>query len=186
MKVCGKCGIYKPFTKFYKDKTKSDGHRSYCKECGKKYSISWNKTNSSKRRRITAKYRNSHTKYLKESYRKWEIENPDKVRAKVERRRALLNCVEINDFTGEQWSQMKEQYSYTCVYCRGFFGDKITMDHVVPLSKGGNHTQSNIVPACHSCNASKGNKSLEDWPGNSKSRVLRDYYDPKKFLTEKI
>jgi len=31
------------------------------------------------------------------------------------------------------------------------------MDHVIPLSKGGKHLPSNVVPACASCNSSKGN-----------------------------
>ncbi len=37
------------------------------------------------------------------------------------------------------------------------------MDHVVPLSKGGANAAHNSVPACTSCNTSKGNKDLRDW-----------------------
>jgi 5-methylcytosine-specific restriction endonuclease McrA len=41
-----------------------------------------------------------------------------------------------------------------CFYCKR--KRPLTMDHVVPLSRGGAHAAYNIVAACHSCNASKG------------------------------
>lgn len=34
-KRCMKCRIDKPFTSFFKNKTKADGHQDYCKECKK-------------------------------------------------------------------------------------------------------------------------------------------------------
>ena len=34
-----------------------------------------------------------------------------------------------------------------------------TMDHVIPLSKGGDHTMENVVIACNSCNARKSDKT---------------------------
>ncbi|MCK4464389.1 MAG: HNH endonuclease [Bacteroidales bacterium] len=33
-----------------------------------------------------------------------------------------------------------------------------TKDHVIPISKGGDNTKENIVPACQSCNSKKFNK----------------------------
>lgn len=43
-----------------------------------------------------------------------------------------------------------------CHYCnRKFKADQITMDHVIPLARGGTSTPGNIVPACKSCNQSK-------------------------------
>ena len=48
--------------------------------------------------------------------------------------------------------------NYTCQYC----GDNLTVnqctiDHVVPISKGGKTTWHNVVTACYPCNNSKGN-----------------------------
>jgi len=34
-------------------------------------------------------------------------------------------------------------------------GNNLTMDHLVPLARGGKSTRGNIVPACQSCNQSK-------------------------------
>jgi 5-methylcytosine-specific restriction endonuclease McrA len=43
-----------------------------------------------------------------------------------------------------------------CYYCKREVGrDQLTMDHVVPLSRGGKSTKGNIVPACKECNTKK-------------------------------
>ena len=40
-----------------------------------------------------------------------------------------------------------------CHYCGGKFPpSELTMDHIVPLSRGGHSTKGNIVPCCKACN----------------------------------
>lgn len=47
---------------------------------------------------------------------------------------------------------------FTCQYCEKQFPQSIlTMDHVLPLSKGGKTVWDNIVTACNPCNGKKGN-----------------------------
>jgi 5-methylcytosine-specific restriction endonuclease McrA len=50
--------------------------------------------------------------------------------------------------------------NFECQYC----GTKreLTLDHVVPSSRGGIHTWTNLVTACKRCNAKKGDFSLEE------------------------
>ncbi len=48
---------------------------------------------------------------------------------------------------------------YQCVYCGS--PKQLTIDHVVPKSKGGKSTWTNLVTACHRCNVKKGDKFLE-------------------------
>ena len=48
--------------------------------------------------------------------------------------------------------------NYTCQYCTKELSPKqCTIDHVVPVSKGGKTTWHNVVTACYECNNSKGN-----------------------------
>lgn len=49
---------------------------------------------------------------------------------------------------------------YTCQYC----GDrnKISLDHVLPLSRGGKDTWENLVTACFPCNNKKGNRTPDE------------------------
>ena len=74
---------------------------------------------------------------------------------KSRRRRAQKYGASLNDFTHGQWVAMQEHYDHRCVYCGKRRKGKLTQDHITPLSKGGNHTLSNIVPACRSCNSTK-------------------------------
>ena len=40
-----------------------------------------------------------------------------------------------------------------CHYCQGKFPPKeLTMDHIVPIARGGSSTQGNVVPSCRACN----------------------------------
>ena len=50
---------------------------------------------------------------------------------------------------------------YTCQYChKEFHAAHLTMDHVIPISRGGETTWENVVTACKKCNNKKGNKML--------------------------
>jgi len=50
---------------------------------------------------------------------------------------------------------------YACQYC-GKHAHDLTIDHVVPKSKGGAHAWDNLVSACKTCNHRKGGKSLPE------------------------
>ena len=65
-------------------------------------------------------------------------------------------------FTVEEFRQKCEEYDYKCAYC-GIEDADLTIDHVIPLSRGGTDYISNIVPACLSCNSRKKDKNLEDF-----------------------
>jgi 5-methylcytosine-specific restriction endonuclease McrA len=49
---------------------------------------------------------------------------------------------------------------YTCQYC-GTRARNLTLDHVIPRSKGGKHTWDNLVSACGPCNHAKGRRTVE-------------------------
>jgi len=50
---------------------------------------------------------------------------------------------------------------YTCQYCSTQIPrNSLTIDHVIPISKGGRTTWTNCVAACNPCNSRKGNKTF--------------------------
>jgi 5-methylcytosine-specific restriction protein A len=54
-----------------------------------------------------------------------------------------------------QW-WMNQVNKGICHYCRRAVGRRdLTMDHIVPLSRGGRSTKGNVVPACKMCNNRK-------------------------------
>lgn len=60
-----------------------------------------------------------------------------------------------DELTAEQWQRVLEYYDYRCAYCDKQLGQKVTIDHVIPVSRGGKHSIDNVVPACRSCNSKK-------------------------------
>ncbi len=73
---------------------------------------------------------------------------------RVHRRRSRILNAPVCDLTIKQWEFIKFLYNFRCVYC-GAKPRILTKDHIIPLSNGGSHTASNIVPACKSCNSKK-------------------------------
>lgn len=49
---------------------------------------------------------------------------------------------------------------FICQYCGGV--DELTLDHVMPRSRGGRHNWENVVTACRDCNQKKGNRTPEE------------------------
>ena len=84
----------------------------------------------------------------------------DKGKAAIRRysasRRANLEKCE-NTLTAAEWREILEKHDHRCTYC-GKQLERLTMDHVIPLSRGGHHVRENVVPACRSCNSRKGAK----------------------------
>jgi 5-methylcytosine-specific restriction endonuclease McrA len=56
-----------------------------------------------------------------------------------------------------QWGVMLERAGHTCSHC-GKTGN-MTIDHIIPLSKGGGYNIENLQPLCKSCNSSKLNRT---------------------------
>jgi len=67
----------------------------------------------------------------------------------------------LNFVSSRRRALHKRQFGM-CFYCGGDIRlADFTVDHVIPLSKGGKDTWSNIVGACEECNVEKGNKLIK-------------------------
>jgi 5-methylcytosine-specific restriction endonuclease McrA len=112
--------------------------------------------NKAKARAWVSAWMKAHPEKMRESYKRWYVENQSTLRFLADRRRRAYGA---SDFTFEDWLVILEVFGHACAYC--LRGDvKLTMDHVTPLSKGGEHTAENIVPACKSCNSKKNNRPI--------------------------
>lgn len=63
-------------------------------------------------------------------------------------------------FTELQWLARLEYYGCRCAYCHVELDrNSATIDHAIPISRGGTNWPSNLVPACLRCNIRKGNRT---------------------------
>ena len=63
-----------------------------------------------------------------------------------------------NPLTETEWFEILESADFKCTNCGS--SEDLTMDHIIPISKGGQHTRTNIGVLCRSCNSSKGSKII--------------------------
>jgi 5-methylcytosine-specific restriction endonuclease McrA len=64
--------------------------------------------------------------------------------------------------------------NYTCVYCGRRLQSKLTIDHMIPSSRGGKTSFENCVAACRPCNHKKGNKT----PSEANMFLRKQPYSP--------
>ena len=78
----------------------------------------------------------------------------------------LYNLITTSPTTArKQFKQaIKDEWNNTCCYCNST--GKMSLDHVIPINKGGKDIKSNLVCACPTCNRNKGHSSMEEWYRN--------------------
>jgi 5-methylcytosine-specific restriction endonuclease McrA len=88
-------------------------------------------------------------------------------------------CKKIDRFvervTPSEITAIIELQGGVCVGCKKDVTKRPTIDHIIPLSKGGWHKKSNLQILCKSCNSSKRDKPFEEW---AKSCLKRFNHKP--------
>jgi 5-methylcytosine-specific restriction endonuclease McrA len=95
----------------------------------------------------------------------WRKKNPEKYNKSNHesrvKRRARMRGAE-GSHTYEDFVEKKRLLGNKCMICgKSETEVKMTIDHIIPLSKGGSNYISNIQPLCFHCNSSKNNKMLK-------------------------
>lgn len=129
------------------DKVRAKQRKHYHEGGGAEYAKQWRLANPEK---------------MKAAGDRWRLANPDKVRQRTSTQRAKRKSAETFVVTPRDWRRLCERYRQSCHYC-GCADSSLTLDHVIPLSRGGRHSIGNIVPACLSCNSSKNARLIVEW-----------------------
>lgn len=88
----------------------------------------------------------------------------------AKRRRRAREVGARGSWTWSEFMRIAKKFDYQCAYC-GEKPDRLDPDHVVPLSRGGYDSPSNLLPTCAMCNSSKCAMTLDEW---SQYRTARD------------
>jgi 5-methylcytosine-specific restriction endonuclease McrA len=111
--------------------------------------------------------RDDHARYLRERERRityaiaYAAAHPEVGQRAKRKRKALLSGSGIYDVSKRDWRRLCLRYGGRCAYCNEVA--PLTMDHVVPISRGGVHSIGNLVPACANCNSTKRHRTVMEW-----------------------
>lgn len=143
-RVCTLCLVAKPQAEYPRK-----GAR--CKPCFSAVNNAWNKANREKAREYRRRYNRN---------------NPEKV-AEWSQRHGALRAQRLKNASGGTFEPSRYVdrvllYDKMCAYCG--LEPANTLDHAIPVSRGGGNWPANIYPACFECNREKHIKILhKEW-----------------------
>jgi 5-methylcytosine-specific restriction endonuclease McrA len=189
LKRCSKCGETKAVSEFHKETAKADGRKAFCKCCCKEkdhvrymavrqQSIAaatlWYQAHMGQKKETDRTLYLENAEGKKADARLWYATNwergrkqrnqyakahPEMDRCHTENRRAL-KIASGGTITAEEWQELVGAFGRKCLCC-GATDKKLTMDHVIPLARGGVHSIANVQPLCLSCNSRKNVREVD-------------------------
>ncbi len=137
MKPCKKCGLT--------DRRKN----GTCRPCNNAYAREWRQKNKAHIRAYSSRKNAINPQANRDRAKDWNKNNP----AAAHNKRCKLNGYE-GTFTNSEWRTLCNDNGNQCLKC----GDKeggLTVDHIIPLTRGGTNYIDNIQLLCKSCNLRK-------------------------------
>lgn len=171
VKKCSACKETLVLAAFGKHSNKLTGLRSACKKCEKGQNLA-SRIRYSNRPDIKAAKKVYDDLYRAQPHRKlrnnelsrnWVANNPEKRRAASNKNKAMRKLATLEGDSTKMIAAWLEEQLMLCAYCGTECANAYHIDHIEPLSKGGQHLISNLTIACPSCNTSKNNTPLLLW-----------------------
>lgn len=156
----------------------------------KAQSSEWYAANHDRAKATQRDYAERNAGSIRDYKRSWEKANQDKVKAsralakskitasmfaeQYHRRRARKATNGVYKVTARDMARCLARFAGACAYCSTNFTLELrpTWDHIVPISRGGQHSVGNLAPACSACNTSKWASTVTEWR-KRKSSALR-------------
>ena len=142
-KTCSRCRQVKRADAFYADKTKTTGLSAECRECRKRSAAAWHKANPERHAA---------------SAREWQAKNKERYKATRQegnrRRRARLKKVRVEKI--DPWAIYKRDGGKCHICGKHVRRDVMSLDHLIPIADGGEHSVVNVRLAHVSCNVRRG------------------------------
>lgn len=187
-KCCLSCKQTKSLNDFHNRTVSKDGKSTICKDCTNAKKREVYAQNPEKYRAQSADYRKKYPERVAISKRNWKRAHPEQntahsiahqkrnphlhnkntanyrkknlelYRSFSSARRAKIASNGIYIITSKE---LKRLVALPCAYCQT--KNQITIDHIIPIDRGGRHSIGNLQPLCLSCNSSKKNKFWYEW-----------------------
>ena len=101
-----------------------------------------------------------------------------------------LECLSKGAAKRKFRKSIKYGWGGLCAYCRS--NRATTLDHIKPRSRGGSSLRSNLIPACQSCNHSKGSLNWLEWFQRQEfynsvaEELIDEWISNKRFIEEEL
>lgn len=166
-KRCPQCGEDLPFNAFGPNKNRYDKLAAYCRACANAIQQSYNTRNKEHVRKLShirqqstkiehnawkSEWRATHPEQTKAAQRRYIEKHPDARRRWTNTRRARKLAAQIKPVN---YNAVLQRDGWVCHICGGFILDDLVFDHIIPLAKGGAHSEENLSPAHRHCNQKK-------------------------------
>ena len=127
------------------------------------YLAEWRAKNYERLKEYQAQWGADNKEKIATKAAKWVKNNPEKNALKSQRRRAKMRSCETYFINNKE---MRKLYCSPCANCGS--KENITLDHIIPISRGGRHSIGNLQSLCHSCNGSKHRRTIMEWRLNKR------------------
>lgn len=175
-RTCAKCSVRKPIDAYHADKANPLGRRTICKTCRDAHMKAWYSANRERQAGRQAARREADPERLRRQDRERYRRHREKRIALVEdiahaRRVAMKDGRWVRGITKRA---LRKRLGDECHYCgvtmiftpmqgTDFQPDRASIEHLLPVSRGGAHDWDNVVLACWQCNLSKNARTVEEW-----------------------
>lgn len=176
-KLCSTCGEVKPRAAFNKRSRSRDGMEPSCRSCRQAWQrehyernrderlrqcAEWYAANAERKNATSRAYYAANRDRLLDHYREWFASRPGYRAEATRRRRALMLGADVSDV------DLDALWTGLCALCDGALDrearwpdpDSPSVDHIVPLSRGGAHAQHNLQWTHLNCNVRKSDNLL--------------------------
>ena len=144
-------------------------------DCNKYYGE--NLEDEEKRKERNCKYDIEHQEELKERRRKYLADHPNHPKKVYdnEHREEMYKREKIcshnrrayikgngGTMTAQDWNDILDQAGHKCLKCGNT--ENLSLDHIIPVTKGGRNDKNNTQVLCMPCNSSKGTRTIDYRP----------------------
>jgi len=127
------------------EKVKESGRRQYAQ-------------NPEHHRKVKAAWAMANVEKIKDFQEKYRLNHLPKMAEKSHKRRAKER---LNGIYQVSEKELIKLYSSPCIACGTT--ERVTIDHIIPIARGGAHSIGNLQPLCLKCNASKNHRTMSEW-----------------------
>jgi hypothetical protein len=122
----------------------------------------WYQANLETKRSASRQRYLTHGETIRQHSKKWRMANSDKRKAQSLKRRSRMASALTLFKVGIE--VINERFALTSGMCCWCCAEKATtIDHFLPVSRGGTHSPSNLLPACNTCNGRKQAADPYEW-----------------------